>query len=33
MVRREKSTPVGLAIRITERARATAQRWLEGQGL
>jgi tetratricopeptide (TPR) repeat protein len=33
MLRREKSTPVGLAIRITERARVTAQRWLEGQTL
>jgi tetratricopeptide (TPR) repeat protein len=33
MVRRERSTPVGLAIRIAERARETARRWLEGQGL
>jgi len=33
MVRRERSTPVGLAIRIAERAKETARRWLEGQGL
>jgi predicted regulator of Ras-like GTPase activity (Roadblock/LC7/MglB family) len=33
MVRREKSTPVGLVIRITERARAAARRWLERQTL
>ena len=33
LVRRERSTPVGLAIRIAERAKDTARRWLEGQGL
>jgi tetratricopeptide (TPR) repeat protein len=32
MIRRERSTPVGLALRIAERARAVAQHWLEGQG-
>lgn len=32
MVRRDRSTPVGLALRIAERARAVAHRWLEGQG-
>jgi len=32
MARREKSTPVGLAIRIAERARNAAARWLAGQG-
>ncbi|HWO88015.1 MAG TPA: tetratricopeptide repeat protein [Gemmatimonadales bacterium] len=32
MVRRDRSTPVGLALRIAERARETAQRWLEGLG-
>jgi len=31
MVRREKSTPVGLALRIAERARGAAARWLEEQ--
>ena len=29
MLRREKSTPVGLALRIAERARGTAAQWLE----
>jgi predicted regulator of Ras-like GTPase activity (Roadblock/LC7/MglB family) len=33
MVRRERSTPVGMAIRVTERARDAARRWLEGQTL
>lgn len=32
MVRRDRSTPVGLALRIAERARSAAQRWLEGLG-
>jgi tetratricopeptide (TPR) repeat protein len=32
MARRDKSTPVGLAIRIAERARNAAARWLAGQG-
>lgn len=32
MVRRDRSTPVGLALRVAERARGAAQRWLEGQG-
>lgn len=32
MVRRDRSTPVGLALRIAERARGAATRWLEGQG-
>lgn len=32
MVRRDRSTPVGLALRIAERARGVAHRWLEGQG-
>jgi tetratricopeptide (TPR) repeat protein len=32
MVRRDKSTPAALALRIAERARAAAQRWLEEQG-
>lgn len=32
MARRERSTPVGLAIRIAERARGTAARWLASQG-
>jgi tetratricopeptide (TPR) repeat protein len=32
MVRRERSTPVGLALRIAERARGVAARWLEGLG-
>lgn len=32
MMRRERSTPVGLALRIAERARGVAMRWLEGQG-
>lgn len=32
MVRRDRSVPVGLALRFAERARGTAHRWLEGQG-
>lgn len=32
MVRRERSIPVGLALRFAERARGAAHRWLEGQG-
>jgi len=32
MARRERSTPVGLAIRIAERARSAAARWLAEQG-
>ncbi len=31
MLRRERSTPVGLAARIADRARAAAARWLEQQ--
>lgn len=31
MLRRDKSTPVGLATRIAERARGAAARWLEQQ--
>jgi predicted regulator of Ras-like GTPase activity (Roadblock/LC7/MglB family) len=31
MLRREKSTPVGLALRIAERARKAAAQWLEAQ--
>ena len=30
MARRDRSTPVGLAIRIAERARGAAARWLAG---
>ncbi len=33
MVRRERSTPVGLALRIAEKARAAAERWLQGVGI
>jgi len=33
MVRRERSTPVGLALRIADRARAAAVRWLQGVGV
>lgn len=32
MVRRDKSTPAALALRIAERARGAARRWLEEQG-
>lgn len=32
MVRRDKSIPVGLALRFAERARGAASRWLAGQG-
>ncbi len=32
MVRRDRSVPVGLALRFAERARGAAHRWLEGQG-
>lgn len=32
MVRRDRSIPVGLALRFAERARGAAHRWLEGQG-
>ena len=31
MLRRDKATPVGLAVRIADRARAAAGRWLEEQ--
>jgi tetratricopeptide (TPR) repeat protein len=31
MVRRDVSTPVGLALRVAERARGAAARWLESQ--
>ncbi|MFI5208147.1 MAG: tetratricopeptide repeat protein [Gemmatimonadales bacterium] len=31
MVRRDVSTPVGLALRVAERARGAAARWLEAQ--
>lgn len=33
MARREKSTPVGLALRIADRARAMAAQWLQGVGI
>ena len=33
MVRRERSTPVGLALRIADRARTAAARWLQGVGV
>jgi predicted regulator of Ras-like GTPase activity (Roadblock/LC7/MglB family) len=32
MLRRDRGTPVGLAVRIAERAKAAAARWLELQG-
>jgi len=32
MVRRDRSIPVGLALRFAERARGAAHTWLEGQG-
>jgi tetratricopeptide (TPR) repeat protein len=32
LVRRDRSMPVGLALRFAERARGAAQEWLEGQG-
>jgi predicted regulator of Ras-like GTPase activity (Roadblock/LC7/MglB family) len=32
MLRRDKSTPVGLALRIADRAKSAAGRWLEQQG-
>jgi len=32
LVRRDRSMPVGLALRFAERARGTASTWLEGQG-
>ena len=32
LVRRDRSMPVGLALRFAERARGTASAWLEGQG-
>jgi len=32
LVRRDRSMPVGLALRFAERARGTALAWLEGQG-
>jgi predicted regulator of Ras-like GTPase activity (Roadblock/LC7/MglB family) len=32
MVRRDRSVPIGLALRFAERARTAAARWLEGQG-
>ena len=32
LVRREKSVPVGLALRFAERARGAAASWLAGQG-
>jgi len=32
LVRRDRSMPVGLALRFAERARGTASSWLEGQG-
>ncbi|MBI1723405.1 MAG: hypothetical protein HYR48_05810, partial [Gemmatimonadetes bacterium] len=32
MARRDRSIPVGLALRFAERARGAAHRWLEGQG-
>jgi tetratricopeptide (TPR) repeat protein len=33
MVRRERSTPVGLALRIADRARGAAVRWLQSVGV
>jgi len=32
LVRRDRSTPIGLALRFAERARNAAAAWLEGQG-
>jgi len=32
LVRRDRSTPIGLALRFAERARDVALAWLEGQG-
>ena len=32
LVRRDRSMPVGLALRFAERARGTASAWLAGQG-
>ena len=32
MVRRDRSIPVGLALRFAERARGAAHQWLERQG-
>jgi len=32
LVRRDRSMPVGLALRFAERARTTAAAWLKGQG-
>ena len=32
LVRRDRSMPVGLALRFAERARGTASAWLTGQG-
>jgi len=32
LVRRDRSTPIGLALRFAERARDVATAWLEGQG-
>jgi tetratricopeptide (TPR) repeat protein len=32
LVRRDRSMPVGLALRFAERARGTASAWLQGQG-
>ena len=32
LVRRDRSMPVGLALRFAERALGTASAWLEGQG-
>jgi tetratricopeptide (TPR) repeat protein len=32
LVRRDKSMPIGLALRFAQRARGTAMQWLAGQG-
>jgi len=32
LVRRDRSMPVGLALRFAERARGVAAKWLDGQG-
>jgi tetratricopeptide (TPR) repeat protein len=32
LVRRDRSTPIGLALRFAERARDVASAWLKGQG-
>ena len=32
VVRRDRSTPIGLALRFAERARDVVSAWLKGQG-